>query len=151
MRIADLLGPEHVLDELSGSKAEILAALAEPLGVDGMPVKQELLRMKYSGSTSQEGFAMPFVELPDLTRCSVVFGRAREPIDVGAPDGIPIRLFAGVFGPAGLMRMRGFVAQFFRPRGFRDELVAARDSGTFVRSNDVEGGEGVPLLLLYPR
>ncbi len=106
MKIADLLQPAAVADDLKGkTKNEILGELTDALlkvgdGLDRDEVVRVLQERERLGSTGiGDGVAIPHGKLKSLDRLLISFGRSRSGVDFDSMDGKPAHLFFLLVAP----------------------------------------------------
>lgn len=130
-----MLLPSLQATTLDAALDELLSACAEVYGFGEdvrKSVRSTLRRKTEQGATGAigHGVAVPHVKVPGVDRTCVVFGRARDGIDFGAPDGAPVNLVFFVVGPeeapeAHLNFMR-WVATISRNADFRRFAMACK-------------------------
>jgi PTS system nitrogen regulatory IIA component len=151
MRIADLLGPDSVIELGSTTPDAVLAELAAPvarsLGLDPRGLTSALAERERLGSTGVgEGVAIPHARVRGLTQLSACLGRARQGIDFRAIDGKPARLFLALFAPensAGThLQALARVSRIFKNPAFREAALAAPDAAALRRVLEEEDARG---------
>jgi len=114
---------------------------AAPVG----DVLQSLLQREQLGSTGLgHGVAIPHARTPSLSALTLVAGLTAQPIDYGALDGMPVRLFFLLAGPetmaASQVRALARIARVVRREYVRDRLLEAGTSEAFCQVvRDAEG------------
>lgn len=104
MQFRDFLTTERIISNLSAStKEEAISELAEPLfahKVLGPDLREGVLSALFhreelaSTALGQGlGIAIPHAKHPGVRNLVGVFGRSKEGIDFGSPDGQPVHLF----------------------------------------------------------
>ncbi len=106
MKITDILNKDCVIPDLAAqTKKGVLEELASALARSEKRVQVEelvkvLLEREKLGSTGiDNGVAIPHGKLKNIDTLLAVFGRSREGIDFGAPDGKPSHLFFLLVAP----------------------------------------------------
>jgi nitrogen PTS system EIIA component len=106
MRIADIIGPNHVVVGLRvADKAQLLRELASRaanvLSLDQRVILDALLAREALGSTGLgKGFALPHARLDTLSQFFALFVRLARPIDFAAIDDRPVDLVIMLLTPA---------------------------------------------------
>ena len=106
MRIADIIGPNHVVVGLRVAyKAQLLRELASRaanvLSLDQRVILDALLAREALGSTGLgKGFALPHARLDTLSQFFALFVRLARPIDFAAIDDRPVDLVIMLLTPA---------------------------------------------------
>lgn len=81
------------------------------------------------------GVAIPHARSPSLTEVALVAGRAPQPIEYGALDGKPVRLFFLLAGPEAMagsqVRALARIARLVRREYVRDRLLEATTPEAF--------------------
>lgn len=90
------------------------------------------------------GVAIPHARSPSLTEVTLVAGRTPQPIDYGALDGKPVRLFFLLAGPEAMagsqVRALARIARLVRREYVRDRLLEATTPEAFCQAvRDAEG------------
>jgi len=108
MHLQALTRPDLVFQDLPGTdRPTVLQALSERLvescvGGDAATLYAGLWEREELGSTAiGHGVAIPHCKIPGLKKVVLAIGIARRPIDYGAPDGHPVRLFFVLVSPVG--------------------------------------------------
>jgi PTS system nitrogen regulatory IIA component len=106
MNLGSLTEPALIFPELPGTDASsVLLAFAERvagLGYvgDAERLFEKLMEREKLGSTGiGSGVAIPHCKMHDLARAVVAVGASRRPVDFGAVDDQPVRLFFLVVSP----------------------------------------------------
>lgn len=106
MNLGSLTEPALIFPELPGTDASsVLLAFAERvagLGYvgDAGRLFEKLMEREKLGSTGiGSGVAIPHCKMHDLERAVVAVGASRRPVDFGAGDDQPVRLFFLVVSP----------------------------------------------------
>jgi len=102
MKLSSLLQEDLVLPDLAGKNGhEILAEMVDcllrggPVGTDRETILKTLMEREALGSTAAgRGVAFPHARIQGLKDLLVVLGISRKGIDFGAPDGLPVKIFA---------------------------------------------------------
>jgi len=143
--LSELLSPDRIkipLDSLD--KPGILWEMSSLLArVSGFPDKEGeihgavLEREAVLSTGIGGGVAIPHGKSSALDSLVLVAGTTREPVDFEALDDRPVRLILMLVGPAsaaGLhVKTLSRISRLLRHEAFRDELVEANDSHTFLR------------------
>lgn len=126
MPIADLIGPNHVVEGLRvADKAQLLAELARraaaELSLDQQAILRALLAREQLGSTGLgKGFALPHARMNGLAKFFALFVRLHRPIEYEAIDGKPVDLVILLLTPeAASAQHLAMLAALSRP--LRDE------------------------------
>ncbi len=90
------------------------------------------------------GVAIPHARSPSLTEVTLVAGRTPQPIEYGALDGKPVRLFFLLAGPEAMagsqVRALARIARLVRREYVRDRLLEATTPEAFCQVvRDAEG------------
>ncbi len=143
MHIADILRPDCVVAEISGSSvASVLSELARPAaaatGLDAAVLTAALAARERLGSTGVgEGVAVPHCKVPGLAALSCALGRSRDGVDFRALDGKPTRIFVALFAPerAGAEHLQALarVSRLLKRPEFRKALLDAPDAAAMYR------------------
>jgi PTS system nitrogen regulatory IIA component len=133
--LSKLLAPDRVLVPLtardkSGVLRELTSLLVSVAGGDEADILHAVREREESQCTGYGyGVAIPHGRSPTLPSLAVVAGVAPAPIDYGAMDGRPVRIFFLVAGPesaAGLqVRALARIARLVRREGVRERLMQA--------------------------
>ncbi len=104
-----VLTKETILDSLEGEDiSSVLEELLSPLIASKALKRNQVAAVRKALESKVEigatgaighGVAVPHVKVPGVERTLAVFGRSREGVDFGAPDGVPVTLFFLVVGP----------------------------------------------------
>lgn len=138
MRTTDLLEPARVsLGVTASSKKRVIeivaAALAEGSGAPAeLSVLESLLSRERLGSTAVgHGVALPHGRVAGIDASRGAFLRLAEPIDFGAPDGLPVDLVFGLVVPQRCedehLAALAAIAARFEDGALRDALRATDD------------------------
>ncbi len=141
MLLSQLLAPDRVLVPLtardkSGVLRELTSLLVSIAGGDEADVLHAVREREESQCTGY-GYqvAIPHGRSPTLQTLTVVAGVAPVPIDYGAMDDQPVRLFFLLAGPesaAGLqVRALARIARLVRREGVRERLIRATSPAEF--------------------
>ena len=143
MLLSRLLPPDHVRVPLaSRDKPGVLRELVEFLaGISGGAPDDILHAVRDRELAQSTGFghgiAIPHARTPTLPSLALVAGRSTAPIDYGAVDGQPVRLFFMVAGPEACagdqVRALARIARLMRRDALRDRLLAALTPDDFAR------------------
>jgi PTS system nitrogen regulatory IIA component len=139
--LSQLLAPDRVRVPLSardksGILRELTSVLVARVGGDETDVLHAVREREESQSTGY-GYevAIPHGRSPTLPELAIVAGVAATPVDYGAMDGRPVRLFFLVAGPevaAGQqVRALARIARLVRRDSVRARLIAARTAEEF--------------------
>jgi mannitol/fructose-specific phosphotransferase system IIA component (Ntr-type) len=105
MKIVEFLHPAAVAGDLPGATAQaVLAELCKPLAtarrLDPEKLQEVLVEREKLGSTGiGSGVAIPHCKMRGIERAVVAVGASRRPVDFGAVDSEPVRLFFLVVSP----------------------------------------------------
>jgi mannitol/fructose-specific phosphotransferase system IIA component (Ntr-type) len=125
---------------------ELVELLARTTGGDPAEILHAVMEREDAQSTGfGHGVAIPHGRTPSLTALAVVAGRAAEPVDYGAVDAQPVRLFFLVAGPESAagdqVRALARIARLVRRDHLRERLVRAASAADFVAAvQDAEQG-----------
>ena len=143
MLLGELLTPDRIRVPLeSRDKPSVLRELVDLLvstaGGDAADLLRTALEREESQSTGfGHGIAIPHARTPSLSTLSVVAGRAAAPIDYGAVDGQPVRLFFFVAGPESAsgdqVRALARIARLARRDYLRERLLKAATPEDFAQ------------------
>uniref|UniRef100_A0A7V4G6X1 PTS sugar transporter subunit IIA n=1 Tax=Desulfobacca acetoxidans TaxID=60893 RepID=A0A7V4G6X1_9BACT len=136
MKLIELLGPGHILPQLSATgKKEVLAELVAALGPElkGFTTDQVvevLLERERLGSTAiGDHIAIPHGKLPHLQGLKLVFGRSTVGVNFDSLDGKPSHLFFLLLAPAnsaGLhLKALAKISRMLMSAAFRESLMQA--------------------------
>ena len=142
MALADLLRTECIqLGTPPMTKEEIIRSMVETLSRTGLvasvsQVTRALLERERVMSTGiGRGVALPHARSPAVKEFCVAIARPQEPIDFGALDGEPVRLFFLVVGPGdrtGLMRVLTRISRLLYTGDLQKRLLGAKGAGEIV-------------------
>ena len=150
MLLSQLLAPDRVRVPLtSRDKATVLRELVDLLvrSAGGSP-EDILFAVREREACQSTGFghgvAIPHARSPSLTEVTLVAGRTPQPIDYGALDGKPVRLFFLLAGPEAMagsqVRALARIARLVRREYVRDRLLEATTPEAFCQAvRDAEG------------
>ena len=150
MLLSQLLAPDRVRVPLtSRDKSTVLRELVDLLVRSSGGSTEDILHAVREREACQStgfghGVAIPHARSPSLSALMLVAGQAPEPIDFGALDGKPVRLFFLLAGPeamaASQVRALARIARLVRREYVRDRLLEAGTSEAFCRVvRDAEG------------
>lgn len=141
MLLSQLLGPDHIRVPLSSrDKPGVLRELVEFLvATSGGEVDDILHGVREREECQSTGFgygvAIPHARTPTLSSLAIVAGVASQPIEFGALDAQPVRLFFLVAGPesaAGAqVRALARIARLVRRDSVRAQLIEAATPQAF--------------------
>jgi mannitol/fructose-specific phosphotransferase system IIA component (Ntr-type) len=145
LRLSTLLARERVKVPLeSVDKREVLSELVD-LAVRSHPklaAKRDSLRRAILERESVlstgigNGIAVPHAKHEELDALVMVAGVSREPIEYGALDGAPVRLFFVMLGPDDAsdtqVRVLSRIGRVMNGEALREELIAATDAERFL-------------------
>ena len=141
MLLSQLLAPDHVLVPLtSRDKPAVQRELVELLvrSSGGAPDDiQHAVREREACQSTGFGYgvAIPHARTPSLSALTLVAGLAAHPIEYGALDGKPVRLFFLLAGPetmaASQVRALARIARLVRREYVRERLLEAVTSEAF--------------------
>jgi len=145
MKILDILPPEHVVADLSGTnKLEVLDELAGVLAAHHPEIPkyrfvEVLLEREKLGSTAiGEGIAIPHGKLPKLSGVVAAFGRSRRGVDFQSLDGGLTQLFFLLVAPEDAsgahLKALARVSRLLRDKDFRQRLLAAEGQEQIYRT-----------------
>jgi nitrogen PTS system EIIA component len=148
--LSHLLAPERVRVPLtSRDKSTVLRELVELLVDSSGGSPDDILhavreRESYQSTGFGYGVAIPHARTPSLPALTLVAGQAVQPIDYGALDGKPVRLFFLLVGPeamaASQVRALARIARLVRREYVRDRLLGSLTSEAFYQVvRDAEG------------
>jgi len=139
--LSQLLAPERVRVPLvSRDKATILRELVELLVHSSGGSPEDILHAVREREDCQStgfghGVAIPHARTPSLPGLMLVAGQTSTPIDYGALDGKPVRLFFLLAGPetvaASQVRVLARIARLVRREYVRDRLLEAGTAEAF--------------------
>ena len=141
MLLSQLLAPDRVLVPLtardkSGVLRELTSLLVAVAGGDEADILHAVREREESQNTGY-GYqvAIPHGRSPTLQSLAVVAGVAPIPIEYGAMDGQPVRLFFLLAGPESAagqqVRALARIARLVRREGVRERLLAAASPADF--------------------
>ncbi len=139
MKIADILKPELVIDDLKAEcKDDALAELSARIGqtrrnCDPEAMVKVLLDREKLGSTGiGDGIAIPHGKIKGLDDMVISFGRSRKGIDFEALDNRPAHLFFLLLAPeesAGKhLKALAKISRMLKDKAFRNKLMDAKSS-----------------------
>ena len=141
MLLSQLLAPERVRVPLvSRDKSTVLRELVELLVHSSGGSPEDILHAVREREDCQStgfghGVAIPHARTPSLPGLTLVAGQAGAPIDYGALDGKPVRLFFLLAGPetvaASQVRALARIARLVRREYVRDRLLEAGTAEAF--------------------
>ena len=141
MLLSQLLAPDHVRVPLtSRDKSNVLRELVELLVHSSGGSPDDILHAVREREDCQStgfghGVAIPHARTPTLPGLTLVAGQAAQPIEYGALDGKPVRLFFLLAGPeamaASQVRALARIARLVRREYVRDRLLEAGSSEAF--------------------
>jgi len=148
--LSQLLAPDRVRVPLtSRDKSNVLRELVELLVRSSGGSPDDILHAVREREACQStgfghGVAIPHARTPSLSGLSLVAGQTAEPIEYGALDGKPVRLFFLLAGPetvaASQVRALARIARLVRREYVRDRLLEAPSSEAFCQVvRDAEG------------
>lgn len=116
---------------------ELVEFLARGSGGDAGEILHAVLEREEAQSTGfGHGVAIPHGRSPSLGGLVVVAGRARTPVEYGAVDAQPVRLFFLVAGPESAagdqVRALARIARLVRRDHLRERLMRAESAEEFV-------------------
>ena len=143
MLLSELLAPDRVRVPLtSRDKSSVLRELVELLVLTTGGSADDILHAVREREDCQStgfghGVAIPHARTPTLPGLTLVAGQTAQPIDYGALDGKPVRLFFLLAGPeamaASQVRALARIARLVRREYVRDRLLEAGTSEAFCR------------------
>jgi mannitol/fructose-specific phosphotransferase system IIA component (Ntr-type) len=148
--LSQLLAPDRVRVPLtSRDKSSVLRELVELLVRSSGGAADDILHAVREREDCQStgfghGVAMPHARTPTLSALTLVAGLTVQPIDYGALDGMPVRLFFLLAGPeamaASQVRALARIARLVRREYVRDRLLEAGTAEAFCQVvRDAEG------------
>jgi mannitol/fructose-specific phosphotransferase system IIA component (Ntr-type) len=148
--LSQLLAPDRVRVPLaSRDKATVLRELVELLVRTAGGTPEEILHAVREREACQStgfghGVAIPHARSPSLAEVTLVAGRTPEPIEFGALDGKPVRLFFLLAGPESMagvqVRALARIARLVRREYVRELLLEATSPEAFCQVvRDAEG------------
>ncbi len=145
MKLADLIGPEHVIAGLRvADKSQLLRELAgqaaAAVSLDPQMILNAIQSREELGSTGLgKGFALPHARLEGLAAFFALFVRLARPIEFDAIDGRPVDLVVLLLMPASASNQHlAALAAISRP---------LRDQAFVQRLREAEGAETLQRLL----
>lgn len=150
MLLGTLLPADHVKVPLQSRDKpsvlrELVGLLVHSSGGDEDEVLRAVQDREECLSTGfGHGVAIPHGRTPNLKGLSLVAGRSEQPIDFGAVDGLPVRLFFLVAGPESAagdqVRALARIARLVRRDYLRERLLKATTPEDFAQVvNEAEG------------
>ena len=117
---------------------ELVELLARTTGGEAADVLRAVLEREDCLSTGfGHGVAIPHGRTPTVNSLALVAGRAGVPIDFGAVDGLPVRLFFLVAGPESAagdqVRALARIARLVRRDYLRERLLKAASADDFAQ------------------
>lgn len=141
--MADILQPGAVVADLRGRDARLvleeLCALVVPhAGVAVPDLVETLLRREALASTALgDGVAVPHERHPNVPRLIGSFGRSKQGVDFGAPDGRPVHFFFVLLMPqdAGGADLKALarISNVLSAPALRSAILAAPDADEIYR------------------
>lgn len=141
MLLSQLLAPERVrVPLISRDKSTVLRELVELLVHSSGGSPDDILHAVREREDCQStgfghGVAIPHARTPSLPGLMLVAGQTSSPIDYGALDGKPVRLFFLLAGPetvaASQVRALARIARLVRREYVRDRLLEAGTAEAF--------------------
>jgi mannitol/fructose-specific phosphotransferase system IIA component (Ntr-type) len=141
--LSQLLAPERVRVPLTardkpGVLRELTSLVVASAGGDEADILHAVREREESQCTGYGyGIAIPHGRTPTLGALVVVAGVAAVPVDYGAMDGRPVRLFFLLAGPESAagqqVRALSRIARLVRREGVRERLVQAATAEEFLR------------------
>jgi len=141
--LSELLAPDRVRVPLtSRDKSSVLRELVDLLVLTTGGSADDILHAVREREACQStgfghGVAIPHARTPTLPGLTLVAGQTAQPIDYGALDGKPVRLFFLLAGPeamaASQVRALARIARLVRREYVRDRLMEAGTSEAFCR------------------
>ncbi len=150
MLLSQLLAPDRVRVPLtSRDKSNVLRELVELLVRSSGGSSDDILHAVREREACQStgfghGVAIPHARTPSLPTLTLVAGQAAQPIEYGALDGKPVRLFFLLAGPetmaASQVRALARIARLMRREYVRDRLLGVGTSEAFCQAvREAEG------------
>ena len=141
MLLSQLLAPDRVRVPLtSRDKPSVLRELVELLVSSSGGASDDILHAVREREACQStgfghGVAIPHARSPSVTSLTLVAGQTAAPIDYGALDGEPVRLFFLLAGPEAMagsqVRALARIARLVRQEGVRARLLGAASPEAF--------------------
>ncbi|MDI6739075.1 MAG: PTS sugar transporter subunit IIA [Candidatus Edwardsbacteria bacterium] len=139
MKIEDILTQNCIKLPLSGkSKEAIIKELVDAMAVAGLADNpKELLdsALEREGLMSTgigKGVAIPHGRARGVKRMAAAYGIAKEPIDFGSLDGLPVQIFFFIATPNNIVadhvRALALVSRILNREGIREQLLRAPDA-----------------------
>ncbi len=139
MHLGALIRPDLIFPDLpAADRAGVLRALAERIAGRGLvddagALFASLWEREQLGSTAVGGgIAIPHCKVDRLKNGVVALGRAKEGVDFGAADGVPVRLFFLVISPsqspAEHLQILAAISRWIRGGGRVQELLEQPDA-----------------------
>lgn len=143
MQFKDFLVQERIISDLSATtKAEAISELAEPLfknGVINPDLREGVLAALFHREELQTtavgqglSLAIPHAKHPGVRGLVGVFGRSREGVDFGSPDGQPVRLFMLLLSNRECanrhLEALAYISKKFRDKEFHNLLLKAANA-----------------------
>jgi len=149
--LSQLLAPDRVRVPLtSRDKSSVLRELVELLVRSSGGAPDDILHAVREREACQStgfghGVAIPHARSPSVPALILVAGQTAAPIDYGALDGEPVRLFFLLAGPEAMagsqVRALARIARLVRQEGVRGRLLGAETPEAFCQVvREVEGG-----------
>ncbi len=137
MKIADVLMPECVIDELkSDCKHDALVELTERIGPGALGCRIDSVvkvlqdREKLGSTGIGDGIAIPHGKIKGLKDMVISFGRSKKGIDFAALDSRPAHLFFLLLAPeesAGKhLKALAKISRMLKDKAFRKKLMEAK-------------------------
>ena len=150
MLLSQLLAPDRVRVPLtSRDKSAVLRELVELLVRSSGGAPDDILHAVREREDCQStgfghGVAIPHARTPTLSALTLVAGLTAQPVEYGALDGMPVRLFFLLAGPeamaASQVRALARIARLVRREYVRDRLLEAETAEAFCQVvRDAEG------------
>ncbi|MCL2001402.1 MAG: PTS sugar transporter subunit IIA [Planctomycetes bacterium] len=156
MQFRDFLASERIIADLSAStKAEAISELAESLfskGVVNPELREGMLSALFHREELQStaigqgcSLAIPHAKHPGVRGLVGVFGRSREGVDFGSPDGQPVHFFFLLLSNRESadrhLEALAYISRKFRNQELRNCLLRAVNGGQiadFLEDSDNE-------------
>ena len=145
-RVSDLLTTERVRLPLTGLDKEAVLRELVDLTVDSLGLASEreavyravVERENVLSTGIGDGVALPHARYGGLNELVIAAGVSREPLDFGALDGRPVRLFFLILGPdsatAAHVRVLARVSRLMRDVSLHERLASAESAERFLHT-----------------
>jgi len=147
MRVRQILDPQHIVLDVTGStKEEILRKLSRPIAdshpsIDHDTLLEVLVKREETSTTAiADGIAIPHGKLAIGEQVICGFGRSRKGVDFDSVDGNPTHIFFLLVSPESHpslhLRWLAHLAVMLKSPDFRHQLVEAETAEDILATLD---------------